>query len=111
MRTLNVARRVDAFVLRVYHIDLSECQDVAAFKQGLQLMMVNLDELLALLACELPSDRRIVRSAANVKLKATRLLRTCRALPDSFDDSKECRDIAGQIIASYEMLRIESGHL
>jgi hypothetical protein len=111
MKCLNVARKLDDLVMRVYHIDLSDCKDLAGFKEGLALMMRNLDALLGSLGCELPEDRRVRRAAESVKLKAARLLNLCRAVPGSFDDPEKWRATAGHIIANYEVLRIEAGHL
>jgi hypothetical protein len=48
MTPLAVARDMpmDDLVVRVYHLDLAECRDWEEFKEGVRLMVRNLDEVL-----------------------------------------------------------------
>jgi hypothetical protein len=113
MSILKVARDMplDDLVVRVYHLELSECRDEAEFKEGVRLMLRNLDEVLEALGCYVPKDRRIGRAADRVKLKAIRLRDLCTAIPESFDHPEKWRDVAINIIANYEQFRIDAGLL
>ncbi|MGC2697404.1 MAG: hypothetical protein WA738_16580 [Candidatus Angelobacter sp.] len=102
---------LDDLVLKVCHLELSECRDFVEFKEGIQIMVRNLEETLAALACYTPPSLRIRRAAENVKLKAVHLLNICRAIPKSFDDPERWRETAINVIANYEQFRIEAGHL
>jgi hypothetical protein len=102
--------RLETLVRKVCHVDLSECRDFAEFKEGIEAMVKNLEETLAVLGCCNFSIPRIRRAADMVKLKAVRLLDLCRAVPESFDDSEKWREMAIVIIANYEQFRIEAGH-
>ena len=49
MTALSIARRempLDDLVVRVYHMELNECLDEAEFKEGVRLVLRNLDEVL-----------------------------------------------------------------
>lgn len=104
-------RRLDGLVRKVSHIELSECSDFAAFRIGVQAMIRNLEESLSVLNCCKFSAPQVRRTAEALKLKAVRLLELCRAVPDSFEDPQNWREMANHIIANYEHFRIEAGHL
>ena len=104
-------RPLDDLVLKVCHLELSECRDLAEFKEGIQVMTRNLEETLAALACYESPSARIRRAVESVKLKAVILLNVCRNIPKSFDDPEKWRETAINIIANYEQFRIEAGHL
>ena len=101
----------DHLVLKVCHVELSECNDAVEFRTGVEVMKRNLEETLATLACYVPPNRRIRRAAANVKMKAVLLLEICRGVPKSFDDPERWREIAINTMSNYEQFRIEAGHL
>ncbi|HEY1525204.1 MAG TPA: hypothetical protein VGH51_03110 [Candidatus Angelobacter sp.] len=101
---------LDDLVLKVCHLELSECRDFAEFKEGIQVMVRNLEETLAALACYEPPSARIRRAAGNVKFKAVHLLDVCRSIPKSFDDPEKWRATAIRIMANYEQFRIQAGH-
>lgn len=113
MTPLNIARDMplDDLVLRVYHLELSECRDWAEFKEGVRLMMHNLDEVLSALGCDLSAEHRVRRTVDRVKLNAVRLRNLCAAAPESFDDPERWREVAAHIIVNYEQFRIEAGLL
>ncbi|HEY7403662.1 MAG TPA: hypothetical protein VIB39_09085 [Candidatus Angelobacter sp.] len=102
---------LDALVVKVYHVELSECRDEREFKEGIQLVLHNLDAVMEALDCYVPEERRIRRAADRLKLKAVRLRRLCVAVPEQFDDTEEWRWVATQIIATYEQFRIDAGLL
>lgn len=104
-------RPLDDLVLKVCHLELSECRDFAEFKECIRLMVGNLEETLTALACYEPPDRRVRRAAEGVKLTAVRLLQLCRAVPESFDDPEKWREVAMHIIANYEQFCIAAGRL
>ena len=86
MTALKIAhseRPLEDLVLRVCHIELTECRDEAEFREGVQLILSNLDEVLEALCFYRPPDRRIERAVDRVKLKASHM-RTfvwlCRSL-------------------------------
>lgn len=101
---------LDDLVLKVCHLELSECRDFTEFKEGIQVMVRNLEETLSALARYEPPSARIRRAADNVKLKAVLLLNVCRNIPRSFDDPEKWRETAINMIANYEQFRIEAGH-
>src|SRR5258707_720228 len=101
----------DDLVLKVCHVELSECKDVGEFKEGIEVMMRNLEETLAALACYVPPNPRIRRAAATVKMKAVVLLDVCHGAPKSFDDPEKWRETAINTMSNYEQFRIEAGHL
>jgi len=111
MTPLTVARDMplDDLVVRVYHLELLECQDFDEFKEAIQLMRRNLDEVMAALACDLSRERRVQRAINRVKTKAAHMKELCADIPASFDDPKGWRPIAEQIMLSYEQFRIEAG--
>jgi hypothetical protein len=114
MTALLIARRampLDDLVVRVYHLELSECRDWVEFKEGIRLMLRNLDEVLEALACYRPAERRVSRAVDRVKLKAVHLKEFCSEVPESYDDPERWREVAPQIIATYEQFRIEAGLL
>jgi hypothetical protein len=104
------ARVLDGLTRRVYQVDFSRCKDSAKFQEVLPFMMRNLEALAASLGREWPNGR-IRRAAENLRLRAVRLLKACRALPESFAEGSEWRFVEGHIIANYEILRFEAGHL
>jgi hypothetical protein len=102
---------LDDLVLKVCHLELSDCTDLSEFKEGIEVMIGNLEATLAALACYNPPNRRIRRAAENVKMRAVVLLKLCRDIPKSFDDPEKWRGAAGRMIVTYEHFRIEAGHL
>ena len=114
MTPVTIARRemsLDDLVVRVYHLELSECRDFAEFKEGVQLLLRNVDEVLDTLGCYRPVERRVWRAVDRVKMKAMSLRNLCEAIPESFDDPEGWRSVATHIIANYETFRIEAGLL
>lgn len=112
MTALNIARRempLDDLVVRVYHMELNECRDEAEFKEGVRLVLRNLDEVLDALCSYRPPDRRIQRAVDRVKLKAAHMRNICTAVPESFDGPEAWRPIAENIMVNYEQFRIEAG--
>jgi len=98
-------------ILKVYHLELSDCTTFDDSKEAIRLMVKNLEEVLQALACFAPPDRRIERAADLLKLKATRLLKSCSQMPESENGSQEWRHIARNIIVNYQQFRIEAGML
>lgn len=114
MTALNIVRRempLDDLVLRVYHMELNECRDEAEFKDGVRLLLRNLDEVLDALAFYQPADRRILRAVDRVKLKATHMRKICADIPESFVGPEGWRPVAELIMVNYEQFRIEAGLL
>lgn len=114
MTALNIARRempLDDLVVRVYHMELNECRDEAEFREGLRLVLRNLDEVLDALCFYQPVERRIQRAVDRVKLKATHMRNICTAVPESFDSPEGWRPVAENIMVNYEQFRIEAGLL
>jgi hypothetical protein len=114
MTALNIARRempLDDLVVRVYHMELNECRDEAEFREGVRLVLRNLDEVLDALCFYRPPDRRIQRAVDRVKLKAVHLRNLCMAVPESFDNPEGWRSVAENIMVNYEQFRIEAGLL
>ena len=102
---------LDELVLKVTHLELSECTNAADFKEGIQVMMKNLEATLEALGCYTTSDKRVGRAAENVKLRAVLLLKLCKEMPKCFDDAEKWRGKVATMIANYEQFRIEAGHL
>lgn len=98
-------------ILKVYHLELSECQTFDDYKEVIRLMVKNLEEVLQALACYAPPTRRIERAADLLKLKAVRLLQFCSEMPEAENGSEGWRHIARSIIVNYEQFRIEAGML
>lgn len=114
MTALTIARRempLDDLVLRVYHLELKECRDEAEFRDAVQLVLRNLDEVMDALSCYRPADRRIVRAADRLKVKAAHMRNLCMAIPESFDGPEGWRQAAIEVAANYEQFRIEAGLL
>ena len=101
MTRKKIARRepFDDLVLKVCHLELSQCRDFAELKEGIKVMERNLEETLAALACYEPPSARIRRAAESVKLKAVLLLNLCRSIPRSLDDSESWRETVSHLIA------------
>jgi len=114
MTALNIARRempLDDLVVRVYHLELTECHDEAEFREGLALLLRNVDEVLDALCFYKPTERRIQRAVDRVKLKAAHMRNICAEVPESFDNPEGWRSAAENIMANYEQFRIEAGLL
>jgi hypothetical protein len=102
---------LDDLVARVYHLELSECRDLNEFKEGVRLLLRNVDEVLDTLVCYQPDDRRVRRAVERVKYRAVILKNLCAAIPESFNDPEGWRRETDHIIANYEQFRIEAGLL
>ena len=102
---------LDDLVVRVYHVDFSECDTFAEFKEGVRLILKNVDEVLGALSSYFPEDRRVLRAVEHVTLQATRLRNLCAAVPETFDDPKGWRGMAGDVIANYDQFRVFAGLL
>jgi hypothetical protein len=114
MTAVTIARRempLDDLVVRVYHLELKECRDVTEFKDAIQLVLRNLDEVMEALGCYRPVDRRILRAVDSLKLKAFHMRNLCTAVPESFEDPEDWRQMAIHVAANYEQFRIEAGML
>jgi len=113
MTPLTIARDMplDDLVVRVYHLELLECQDNSEFQDALRLMQHNLNEVMAALGGDISEEKRIRRAGNRVKARATRLKELCSAVPESFDDPQGWRPIAEHIMVNYEQFRIEAGLL
>jgi hypothetical protein len=113
MTPLTIARDMplDDLVVRVYHLELLECQDNAEFQEALHLMQHNVNEVLAALGGDISEDKRIRRVVNRVKAHAARVKKLCAAVPESFDDPHGWRPVAEHIMINYEQLRIEAGLL
>lgn len=114
MTALTITRRempLDDLVVRVYHLELKECRDEAEFRDAVQLVLRNLDEVMDALSCYQPADRVIFRAADQLKLKATHMRNLCTAIPASFDGPERWRQAAIEVAANYEQFRIEAGLL
>jgi hypothetical protein len=111
MTALTIARDMplNDLVVRVYHLELLECQDNSEFQEGIRLMRHNLNEVLRALGTDLSEDRRIRRAIDRVKIKATHLRELCATVPESFDDPEGWRPAAENIMVNYEQFRIEAG--
>ena|SRR5438270_4021324 len=102
---------LDDLVVRVYHLDLSDCNSFPAFKDGVRLMLKNVDEVLGALSSYFPEDRRVSRAVERLMLHTTRLRKLCAAVPETFDDPEGWREMAGHVIANYEQFRVLAGLL
>jgi hypothetical protein len=102
---------LDDLVVRVYHLELLECQDNSEFQDAIRLMQHNLNEVMSALGVDLSEDRRIRRAINRVKTKATHLRELCAAVPESFDDPQGWRPMAEHIMVNYHQFRIEAGLL
>lgn len=102
-------KSLDDLVLKLCHIELSECKDAAEFSEGIRLMVSNLEEILSALANYKTHHPRVKRAADGVKLMAVRLLELCRAIPEPFDHPERWRETAIRIAANYEQFRFEAG--
>jgi hypothetical protein len=102
---------LDDLVARVYHLDLSECDSFAEFKEGVQLMLKNADEVMSVLSSYFPEDRRVLRAAERVVLQAARLRELCAAVPETAEGQENWREMAGHVIANYEQFRVLAGML
>ncbi|HEY2495794.1 MAG TPA: hypothetical protein VGK24_01890 [Candidatus Angelobacter sp.] len=114
MTPVRIARRdmpLDDLVARVYHLELSECRDLSEFKEGIRLLLGNVDEVLDTLGCYRPEERRVRRAVDRVKQRAITLRNLCAAIPETFDDPEGWRNTADYIIANYDQFRIEAGLL
>jgi hypothetical protein len=114
MTALNIARcemPLEDLVVRVYHMELNECRDEAEFREGVRLVLRNLDEVLDALCFYRPVERRIQRAVDRVKIKATGLREICAAVPETFDNPEGWRSAAERIMVNYEQFRIEAGLL
>jgi len=113
MTALTIARDMplNDLVVRVYHLELLECQDNSEFQEGIRLMRHNLNEVLRALGTDLSEERRIRKAIDRVKIKATHLRELCATVPESFDDPEGWRSVAENIMVNYEQFRIEAGLL
>jgi uncharacterized UPF0160 family protein len=102
---------LDDLVARVYHLELSECRDEAEFKEGLRLLLRNLDEVLDTLGSYRPAERRVRRAVDQVKYRAVTLRKICAAVPRTFNDPQGWRAAVEQVAANYEQFRIQAGLL
>ena len=78
MTPLTIARDMplDDLVVRVYHLELLECQDNSEFQDAIRLMQHNLNEVMSALGVDLSEDRRIRRAINRVKTKVPHRSRT-----------------------------------
>ena len=102
---------MDALVLKVWHLELSACEDYAEFREGVRRMTDNLELTLAAVAGLELSDARIRRAADQVKLSAVRLLELCRELPEALPGPEDWRQRMTAIMAMYEQFRNDAGRL
>jgi len=112
MTPLNIASSempLEDLVVRLCHVELTECRNEAEFREGVQLVLRNLDEVLEVLCCYRPPERRIERAVDRVKLKASHMRNICAAIPESFDHPEGWRPAAEHIMINYEQFRIEAG--
>lgn len=112
MTALSIARSdkpLEDLVVRVCHMELTECRDEAEFREGVQIVLSNLDEVLDALCFYRPPERRIERAVDRVKLKAAHMRNICTSVPESFDHPEGWRPAAEQIMVNYEQFRIEAG--
>jgi hypothetical protein len=113
MTALTIARDMPLkdLVVRVYHLELLECHDEAEFREGIRLLLRNLDEVLDALCFYRPVERRIQRAVDRVKLKASQMRNLCTDVPESFDSPEGWRHVPENIMVNYEQFRIEAGLL
>lgn len=101
----------DDLVAQVCHLELSGYEEPEEFREIVKLMEHNLEATLTALARYVPPNSRIRRASQMVKLRAVRLLEHCREIAQCSDDSEKWRESVNVIIATYEVFRIEAGHL
>jgi hypothetical protein len=102
---------LDALVQKVWHVELSGCEDYAGFREGVRHMTDNLElTLLALARLDL-SNAQVRRAADQVKLSALRLLDLCRKLPEAVQGPEDWRHRMTTIMATYEQFRNQAGRL
>ena len=113
MVSRKVAHRdpLDALVLKVWHVELSACEDYVEFREGVRRMTHNLELTLAAVAGLEFSNVHIRRAANQVKLSALRLLDLCREVPEALQGPEDWRHRMSTIIATYEQFRNEAGRL
>lgn len=114
MTPLSIARSempLEDLVLRVCYMELNECRDEAEFREGVQLVLRNLDEVLDALCSYRPPDRKIERAVDRVKLTASHMRKICADVPESFDGPEGWRSAAEDIMNNYQQFRIEAGLL
>lgn len=113
MRLRKVARQMPLrdLILKVHHLELSECNTFDDSKEVVRLIVENVEAVLQALACFAPPNRRIERAADLLKLKGVRLLKLCSEMPEVENGSQEWRRIVRAIIVNYEQFRIEAGML
>lgn len=111
MTALTIARDMPLkdLVVRVYHLELLECRDEAEFREGIRLLLHNLDEVLDALCFYRPPDRRTQRAVDRVKLKAAHMRNLCTSIPESFGSPEGWRPVAENTMVNYEQFRIEAG--
>lgn len=102
---------LDALVREVWHVDLSECEDYAEFREGVRRMTHNLELTLAAVAGVDLSAGHIRRAADQVKLSALRLLNMCRKLPEALEGPEDWRHRKMTIMATYDQFRNQAGRL
>lgn len=102
---------LDALVQKVWHVELSACEDYAEFRERVRRMTDNLDLTLAALAGLDLSNAHIRRAADQVKLSALRLLDLCRKLPEALEGPEDWRNRMATILATYEQFRNQAGRL
>lgn len=102
---------LDALVQKVWHVELSGCEDYAEFREGVRRMTDNLDLTLAALAGLELSNAHVRRAADQVKLSALRLLDLCRKLPEALQGPEDWRHRMATILATYEQFRNQAGRL
>ena len=113
MRLRKVARQMPLrdLILKVHHLELSECNTFDDSKEVVRLIVENVEAVLQALACFAPPNRRIERAADLLKLKGVRLLKLCSEMPEVENGSQEWQRIVRAIIVNYEQFRIEAGML
>ena len=113
MRLRKVARQTPLrdLILKVHHLELSECNTFDDSKEVVRLIVENVEAVLQALACFAPPNRRIERAADLLKLKGVRLLKLCSEMPEVENGSQEWQRIVRAIIVNYEQFRIEAGML
>lgn len=102
---------LDALVAKVWHVELSTCENFTEFREGVWRMMENLDLTLATLGVLDFSDVRARRAAGHLKLSALRLLDLCREVPEALHGPEDWRHRMTTIMATYEQFRAEAGRL
>lgn len=114
MTPITIARDdmpLDDLVARVYHLEFSECHNAEEFREGLRLLLRNVDEVLETLGCYRPQESRVRRAVDQVKYRGAALKKICAEVPETFNDGEGWRAAAEQVAANYEQFRIEAGLL